>query len=86
MKTPKIHRTERDLDRMKQFFYEYQFLRYQEPAYRYYPDLLNLCNLRAFPDPGTDLTQEDEQFLQTETGDSPRSLRKLRNSIMRLNN
>ena len=48
MMTPKTQRNDKDLRRMIEFFNQFEFLKYQEPAIPYYQTLMNMCELKVY--------------------------------------
>ena len=77
MKTPKMQRNERDLCVMiDEVFCRHEFLKHQEPAHRYYKELLNLCTLRMYPEPGQPLTLEEERFTEANSPSNKSPLKK----------
>jgi hypothetical protein len=48
MMTPKSQRNDKDLRRMIEFFSQFEFLKYQEPALLYYQTLMNMSALKIY--------------------------------------
>ena len=48
MMTPKSQRNDNDLRRMIEFFTQFEFLKYQEPALSYYQTLMNMSTLKIY--------------------------------------
>jgi hypothetical protein len=60
-----------------EFFCKHEFLRYQEPEHRYYKELLNICSLRIYPAPDTELSEDDQRFTEANSPSNKSPLKKI---------